>query len=129
MVPPPPAEAPEPAAKKELPGQGNKKEKKPDTPADPKDTNKEGFNSRKAMERTTQDKIDAVQNASEATKRQREEEATYVRENKESIDEATKAADARKLAYREYYDNQRVNNVPKSRDDLSWADHTIKNLA
>jgi hypothetical protein len=65
--PPPPPETPEPAPKKELPGQGNKVEKK-DTSRDPKETSKEGFNAKQAADLTTQSRIDAVKAASETTK-------------------------------------------------------------
>jgi hypothetical protein len=52
--PPPPAEKPDAAPPKELPGQGNKVEKKPDAPPAKEDTSKTGFNAKAAGEATTQ---------------------------------------------------------------------------
>jgi len=65
-VPKPPADAiekAEPAVKKELPGQGNKKEK-PDTEPKKENMSKLGFDAKAAGDLTTSARIDAVKAAS-----------------------------------------------------------------
>ena len=127
--PAPPAEPAEAAPAKELPGQGNKKEKPADAPPAKEDTSKLGFNAKKAADLTTSSRVDAVKAASETVRLQGNEERSNVKENADSVASATSDASKERNQNVDNYDYQRRGAAPKARDDLSWATHTKVGLA